>query len=1124
MRKLFSLIFCIPVSYCLNAQTNFNKIIPPTPEAAHLQREVKIPVDYTTGIPNISIPLFELNTGSITIPISLSYHASGIKIDQLSSSVGLGWGLNAGGAIQRSIRGKADEGGWFNENFTKHLVDSLNTVGTYAANAYMMTDYDFAQDDYSYNFLGFGGNFFYDSTKTLRYVLKEKLELESQLNSGLKFKAWDYLGNTYFFDSTDISYLGGWPSTSSATSNSNGGITSWRLTKIKQQDIDSVTLDYERYHINYELATDDIYDAKLAAPSSCGTSFDGTNAPITCGQDYETGIYYNISAFDYDNSLIKKITSRDVQVDFYYSNDSNALVWKRRLDSIVVKSLVDSSVKKRIHLLYSRFSNDQLKLKAVREIDLKTGNAEETRFEYYTHSSYALPTMGSHSRDLFGYYNGKNNTYLINSDDASYLLADADRTINPQAIVLGSLQKIIYPSGGFTEFLYEPHKVDTSSMYAPGLRVKEIDEYNAINGQLNQTTYSYFKFAGVSVGFPFNMLPRVITAGANRKIFSSNFQDGPYPNYIRSFSSLVPHGYVYDSVVASVKGNSYDLRTSYAYDHIIIHDGFKSIPLEVKYYKYNSHSGGYNLIKEQNVTFEHLNLTQYQTPLVEPSPVSLNCWVTFSDYASPTYSCISTRGLDYQYLYAHILYKTKDLTKTYSEGNTVTEETRYYHANLDHLLPTRIVTLTSNDSAITVIKYPTEMVSGGLDGTGIYQTMVDNHLRTKEVIKETLDAQNVSLAKTITSYANGWISGSSFIGLEAVKLGMKGNTPEMRKQVHAYDQYGNITEYSEDSVHNTILWDYKSTLPVAKVNGTRASVAYTGFETNQWGAWTLSGGNYTTSYAVTGKRSYVLSTGNSITSSSLPTADYIISYWSRDGSLTVNSGSGIEGLTKDGWTYYEHFLASATSITISCSGNHTIDELRLYPKGSLMSTYTYTPLLGMTTACDMNNRINYYEFNGSGRLEFIRNADRQILKRIGYHLTQSGSSTMYYNEELSQVFTRNNCDSGYESTSELMYVVPAGRYSSSISQDEANQQAQNEINNLGQQYTNKYGSCTLICASCPIHPRKRCINGICENGMKVYTSSVYNSGTGKYDCIYHYEFSDGFWSIPLTEENDDPCL
>lgn len=45
----------------------------------------------------------------VNLPISLSYHGSGFKVSEVSSSVGLGWTLNAGGIITRSVRVRPDD-------------------------------------------------------------------------------------------------------------------------------------------------------------------------------------------------------------------------------------------------------------------------------------------------------------------------------------------------------------------------------------------------------------------------------------------------------------------------------------------------------------------------------------------------------------------------------------------------------------------------------------------------------------------------------------------------------------------------------------------------------------------------------------------------------------------------------------------------------------------------------------------------------------------------------------------------------------------------------------------------------------------------------------------------------
>ena len=80
-----------------------------SPNAAELGKYGKIPVSYFNGLPNISIPLTELHAKNYTLPIYLTYHASGNKPDQHPGWVGLGWTLHAGGCINRILNGMKDE-------------------------------------------------------------------------------------------------------------------------------------------------------------------------------------------------------------------------------------------------------------------------------------------------------------------------------------------------------------------------------------------------------------------------------------------------------------------------------------------------------------------------------------------------------------------------------------------------------------------------------------------------------------------------------------------------------------------------------------------------------------------------------------------------------------------------------------------------------------------------------------------------------------------------------------------------------------------------------------------------------------------------------------------------------
>ncbi len=95
--------------------TDYNNIkMPESPTSASLGKVDDLTVNTATGIPSISIPLYTFEMDGVSVPISISYNASGIKVGDLATSVGLNWSLEAGGQISRTVRGKADDfQGWF---------------------------------------------------------------------------------------------------------------------------------------------------------------------------------------------------------------------------------------------------------------------------------------------------------------------------------------------------------------------------------------------------------------------------------------------------------------------------------------------------------------------------------------------------------------------------------------------------------------------------------------------------------------------------------------------------------------------------------------------------------------------------------------------------------------------------------------------------------------------------------------------------------------------------------------------------------------------------------------------------------------------------------------------------
>jgi hypothetical protein len=124
-----------------------------------------VPISLYTGLPNISIPLYTIQYRDITLPISISYHAQGVKVDQEASWIGLNWALNAGGVITRTTRGYDD----IITNFNKvgyPFVDFTNPNITPAVDeplrAYDQHKSDYEPDLFYFNFSGKAGKFILD--------------------------------------------------------------------------------------------------------------------------------------------------------------------------------------------------------------------------------------------------------------------------------------------------------------------------------------------------------------------------------------------------------------------------------------------------------------------------------------------------------------------------------------------------------------------------------------------------------------------------------------------------------------------------------------------------------------------------------------------------------------------------------------------------------------------------------------------------------------------------------------------------------------------------------------------------------------------------------------------------
>ena len=200
-------IFWTPISYGQTSEDYIkppvHTIVPASPNASSLGVYGNIPVGHYTGIPEIKIPLYEIETRDFTLPITLSYHASGIKVAQEASTVGLGWTLNAGGCIVREIKHKDDfgYGGYYSDTSFPENNESNNAVNPNAGKfrGYLDKTFDSEPDIFTYNFNNMSGSFFFERDKDSETNTENRAEaIISNKNTWLKIVCYRYNENGYF--------------------------------------------------------------------------------------------------------------------------------------------------------------------------------------------------------------------------------------------------------------------------------------------------------------------------------------------------------------------------------------------------------------------------------------------------------------------------------------------------------------------------------------------------------------------------------------------------------------------------------------------------------------------------------------------------------------------------------------------------------------------------------------------------------------------------------------------------------------------------------------------------------------------------------------------------------------
>ncbi len=424
-------------------------ITPPSPTSYELGKYGQVPINNFTGTFSTEIPLYSYLTRGGIIPISLSYRSNGIRVDQLSTVMGLGWSINMGGVITRIVRDLPDE-----ENvqfFPKEEITQLGGYNSPIAYEYFFDACDMNNDTetdlYSYNFMGYTGSFVFDKNGyivTLNANNLKIIQLHEDDNFGFKVLAPD--GTTYYF--LDVEYsrqiIPGGVNTPSRTG--------WWLSKIVYLNGSEIYFNYITDAYSYIMSVNE--SLKLRVPhgqaicSGSNPNYPNSYEKIESGMMVSSKKLTQIST---NNPL-------DGKIEIDYSIAHPSVNGYNLLTKIRVKNNKDTIIDS-INFDYILTNNKRVFLKSATFLD----GEKQYVFDYVDEQLF--PVRLSKSQDHWGCYNGRNNsTFLPNTTDLQYAPIEftaredgSGANKNPfiEYTKKGMLETIHYPTKGYNKIEYE---------------------------------------------------------------------------------------------------------------------------------------------------------------------------------------------------------------------------------------------------------------------------------------------------------------------------------------------------------------------------------------------------------------------------------------------------------------------------------------------------------------------------------------------------------------------------------------------------------------------------------------------------------------------------------------------
>lgn len=179
---------------------------PPSMEAASIGIYADVPVNLSKGTLNVEVPIHTISIGNENFPIGLSYNASGIKVDQTASSVGLGWALRGTPMVTRVVKGLPDD--IYNSPPVDLIINPTNPNPNYYKNRLFMVypdvGYFYSKSQIS-TVKDISGSSFNLNGSTINYTDTPLTASQKKIMQKLSLKGLDSEPDEFYFDLFDVS-------------------------------------------------------------------------------------------------------------------------------------------------------------------------------------------------------------------------------------------------------------------------------------------------------------------------------------------------------------------------------------------------------------------------------------------------------------------------------------------------------------------------------------------------------------------------------------------------------------------------------------------------------------------------------------------------------------------------------------------------------------------------------------------------------------------------------------------------------------------------------------------------------------------------------------------------------